>query len=325
MARRFADEGGDGQVVVADVDGSAAHGPSADEIGGHRGRGRPAPPRPATIDLIRTAEEHGPIDLLCLERRASRSAGASRHRTRDWYRTWDINVMAARRGRCGLPPRHARPGRGLHPDDGVGRRTADQHRGRALLGDQARRVALAEWLAITHGDQGLKVSCLCPQGVRTGCCSPTATTAATTSVPAAVRAQGVIEPEDVAAAVVEPSPRSGSSSSPTPRCSTTGPARSTTTTAGSAGCASSRPAARAEVDPRDPKGTWLRSLGLRPGRRDPVPAPDRRAVVARPGHGPASPTARSTSATPGAGPGRSPSSRSRWPNGDPGVGGSGRR
>ena len=28
-------------------------------------------------------------------------------------------------------------------------------------------VAFAEWLSITYGDQGLRVSCLCPMGVRT--------------------------------------------------------------------------------------------------------------------------------------------------------------
>ena len=28
-------------------------------------------------------------------------------------------------------------------------------------------VALAEWLSITYGDRGIKVSCLCPQGVNT--------------------------------------------------------------------------------------------------------------------------------------------------------------
>jgi short-subunit dehydrogenase len=28
-------------------------------------------------------------------------------------------------------------------------------------------LALAEWIAVTHGDAGIKVSCVCPQGVRT--------------------------------------------------------------------------------------------------------------------------------------------------------------
>ena len=61
-------------------------------------------------------------------------------------------------------------------------------------------VAFAEWVSITYGDRGVKVSCLCPQGVNTNMlngdiASPGAD---------AVRAGGaVLEPEEVAAAVVE--------------------------------------------------------------------------------------------------------------------------
>ena len=55
-------------------------------------------------------------------------------------------------------------------------------------------VALAEWLAITHGDDGIKVSVLCPQAVRT------AMTAGNPDGVASV--DGMIEPEAVAEACV---------------------------------------------------------------------------------------------------------------------------
>ena len=55
-------------------------------------------------------------------------------------------------------------------------------------------VGLAEWLAITHGDAGIKVSVLCPQAVRT------AMTAGNEDGVASV--DGMIEPEDVAEAVI---------------------------------------------------------------------------------------------------------------------------
>jgi NAD(P)-dependent dehydrogenase (short-subunit alcohol dehydrogenase family) len=59
---------------------------------------------------------------------------------------------------------------------------------------------LAEWLAITYGDQGIKVSCLCPQGVRT----PMLMGGLDATAGAVVMASGdLLEPEDVAAAVVE--------------------------------------------------------------------------------------------------------------------------
>ena len=57
-------------------------------------------------------------------------------------------------------------------------------------------VALAEWLAITYGDAGIKVSCLCPQGVRTNMLLGAGPEGD------ALLAATAIEPEDVADAVV---------------------------------------------------------------------------------------------------------------------------
>src|ERR1041384_4534752 len=55
-------------------------------------------------------------------------------------------------------------------------------------------VGLAEWLAITHGDQGIKVSVLCPQAVRT------AMTAGNPDGVASI--DGMMEPEVLADCVV---------------------------------------------------------------------------------------------------------------------------
>jgi short-subunit dehydrogenase len=63
-------------------------------------------------------------------------------------------------------------------------------------------VAFAEWLSVTYGDQGVKVSCLCPQGVRTNMLKNNDVGVRALGV-AAVRAGGqVLEPEQVADAVV---------------------------------------------------------------------------------------------------------------------------
>jgi NAD(P)-dependent dehydrogenase (short-subunit alcohol dehydrogenase family) len=62
-------------------------------------------------------------------------------------------------------------------------------------------VGLAEWIAITYGDRGVRVSCLCPQGVKTRMVLGEDGEGQLGA--SQVKALGLIEPEEVAEAVVE--------------------------------------------------------------------------------------------------------------------------
>ena len=59
-------------------------------------------------------------------------------------------------------------------------------------------VAFAEWLSVTYGDRGIRVSCLCPMGVRTAMLQ-----GGELSHRVVKAAGAVLEPEDVADVVVE--------------------------------------------------------------------------------------------------------------------------
>ncbi len=61
-------------------------------------------------------------------------------------------------------------------------------------------VAFAEWLSVTYGDRGLRVSCLCPQGVNTAMLVvPGEASAAGSAAAGAVLSSGaLLEPEQVA-------------------------------------------------------------------------------------------------------------------------------
>lgn len=200
LARRFAADGAR-TVVVADVNGDAAEA-VAEEIGAvaiavRADLGTEA----GNVEVVRTAEEHGPIDLLVCNAGIAVGGGVEAP-DEDWYRIWDINVMAhVWAVRAALPAMIAR-GEGyiLTTASAAGLLTNLGAAPYAVTKHAA--VALAEWLAITHGDQGIKVSCLCPQGVKTKMLFPDDSDGEDIGA-SSVRAQGVIEPEDVAQAVVE--------------------------------------------------------------------------------------------------------------------------
>lgn len=192
LAQRFAAEGARG-VVVSDRDGEGAAA-VAEGIGEDRAVAvtTDVSVEDDVVDLVRRTEERfGPIDLFCSNAGIATSGGADAP-NEAWQQIWDINVMAhVYAARAVLPGMLAR-GEGylLHTASAAGLLSQIGSAPYAVTKHAA--VAFAEWLSITHGDEGIRVSCLCPQGVRTNMLGNGG----------ALLGPTAIEPEDVADSVV---------------------------------------------------------------------------------------------------------------------------
>ncbi len=163
MARRFAKEGA-AHVVVSDRDAAAAQA-VAQEIGGHAVTADAAHEH-QTRKLIDWTESHcGPIDLFCANAGVTARGGVELP-DEQWQRLWQVNVLAHVHAARALVPRMLARGRGhlLFTASAAG--LLSQFDAPYAVTKHA-AVAFAEWLSITHGEQGLGVSCLCPQGVDT--------------------------------------------------------------------------------------------------------------------------------------------------------------
>lgn len=197
MCERFAAEGAR-HVVVADLNGDGAAA-VAERIGSSGGTGAAARQvdvgvEAELIDLIDDTESRfGPIDLFCSNAGIGLGKGLDEP-DEVWDTIWRVNTQSHIWVARHLVPKMIARGGGylLNTASAAGLLTQIGSVTYAVTKHAA--VALAEWIAITHGRDGIKVSVLCPQAVRT---------AMTADGPGVAGVDGMIEPEQAADAVIE--------------------------------------------------------------------------------------------------------------------------
>jgi NAD(P)-dependent dehydrogenase (short-subunit alcohol dehydrogenase family) len=164
LARRFASAGAE-TVVVADVEPDGAWA-VAREIGGMAIRCDVSSETEVAQLVEKVHIAKGRIDIFCSNAGIGVGGGPETANA-EWQRIWDVNVMAHV-----YVARHALPGM-LARKDGYILGTVSaagllNHMFAAPYGvTKAAALSFFEWLSIAHGDEGIRVSCLCPQGVKT--------------------------------------------------------------------------------------------------------------------------------------------------------------
>ncbi len=152
-------------VIVADIDGGGASAVTR-EIGGTAIQCNVADENDVRQLVEQVESSHGRIDIFCSNAGVAVGGGPETS-TAEWQRLWDVNLMSHV-----FVARHALPGM-LKRGDGylLGTVSAAGLLNHVLAAPygvtKAAALSLFEWLAIAYGDQGIKVSCLCPQGVKT--------------------------------------------------------------------------------------------------------------------------------------------------------------
>jgi NAD(P)-dependent dehydrogenase (short-subunit alcohol dehydrogenase family) len=192
LCERFMRDGAR-MVVVADLDESGAQA-VARSIGGTACR-CDVSNESGLVDLVEETERRfGPIELFCSNAGVALFdpepgfVGSASNEA--WARSWAVNVMAHVYAARAVVPLMAARGGGYLLNTISAAGLLSQIGGAAYATTKHAALGFAESVAITHRDQGIRVSVLCPQGVDTPMLR---------SLPKGPQsADGVMTPEEVA-------------------------------------------------------------------------------------------------------------------------------
>jgi NAD(P)-dependent dehydrogenase (short-subunit alcohol dehydrogenase family) len=196
LCERFKREGAKG-ICVADLD-EAAGSSVADAVGGSFVRCDVRDEAQIKDVIEKTEARFGPIDLFCANAGIGVRdvdglvAGASNEA---WNKIWEVNVMQHIYATRALLPGMIARGSGYFLITASAAGLLSQIGSAAYSVTKHAAIGFAESLAITHGEQGIGVSVLCPQGVWTNM------TRGQGDTPQA--GDGMLQPEDVAQSVIE--------------------------------------------------------------------------------------------------------------------------
>ena len=157
----------------------------------------------AVRELIAQVEaDQGPIDVF-FSNAGYVTLGGLEAPVEDLQRMWEVHVLAHLYAARALIPRMTARGGGYLLSTASAAGLLAQFGSLHYTLTKHAAISLAEWIAITHGHQGIRVSVLCPQAVRTNieANSPNLRTLKTGFSVAS--GDGVLQPEDVAQVITE--------------------------------------------------------------------------------------------------------------------------
>ncbi|MBT4691318.1 MAG: SDR family oxidoreductase [Rhodospirillaceae bacterium] len=193
LAQRFAAEGA-AKIVVADLNEDGI-GEVAKEVGGIAIATNVGLEDDIKNLVKRTEAEAGPIDLFCSNAGIA-IYGDLENSNEEWQRVWEVNTMSHVYAARAVVPGMIERGGGYLLNTSSAAGLLSQIGSSTYSVTKHAAIGFAEWLSITYGNRGIKVSVLCPQAVRT------AMTAGLENGGVA-GVDGMMEPEELANTVIE--------------------------------------------------------------------------------------------------------------------------